>query len=62
MLARRGIDTVLCFGVGRAGSQLLSAHAWLRVGDRIVVGAERAPEFTRVVEYPFVSPTENLPQ
>jgi hypothetical protein len=38
-LARRGIGSHLCIGV-RNGEQGFQAHAWLKVGDRIVTGGD----------------------
>ncbi|GAA0584633.1 lasso peptide biosynthesis B2 protein [Rhizomicrobium electricum] len=44
MLKRRGIPSTIRFGVNRADGGL-SAHAWLLVGDTIVLGGEIAPEY-----------------
>ncbi len=49
MLRRRGIETIIRFGVNRADGGL-SAHAWLLVGDTIVLGGEIAPEFSPLAD------------
>lgn len=38
MLARRGCDSVLHFGVGKGESGALLAHAWLEAAGMVVVG------------------------
>lgn len=40
MLSRRGVANTLYFGVHTDEKKQLLAHAWLRVGDRIVVGGK----------------------
>jgi hypothetical protein len=50
MLRRRGIASRLCLGVAREG-QALSAHAWLELGQQIVVGDAAGARFTRLVEF-----------
>lgn len=46
LLARRGIGPVVIrFGVDRAGTGL-EAHAWLVLGDEILLGADTAGRFT----------------
>ncbi len=39
MLRRRGIEGTVSFGVSAAHAPGFTAHAWLRVGSRIVTGA-----------------------
>lgn len=46
MLARRGVDATLYLGVQRG--EAMGAHAWLRVGDRIVTGRREAASHTVV--------------
>jgi hypothetical protein len=43
MLRRRGLSTTLYFGVAfdQNRKDALTAHAWLRAGDRIVTGADQ---------------------
>jgi hypothetical protein len=48
MLQRRGFTSTLYLGVRKDDYDALSAHAWLRTGPDILVGAENQPEF-RVV-------------
>jgi hypothetical protein len=50
MLRRRGITSRLCLGVARE-SEELSAHAWLELGQTVVVGVDQVPKFTRLVEF-----------
>jgi hypothetical protein len=50
MLRRRGIASTLCLGVARENGAL-SAHAWLELGQVIVVGGNEAPQFSRLVEF-----------
>jgi hypothetical protein len=52
MLRRRGIASVVCFGIGRDSKAILGAHAWLRISDTIVLGAKAMPEFTPIAELP----------
>jgi hypothetical protein len=49
MLRRCGIATIIRFGLNRADGGL-SAHAWLLVGDTIVLGGEIAPEFSPLAD------------
>lgn len=49
MLQRRRIPSIIRFGVNRADGGL-SAHAWLLVGDTIVLGGEIAPEFAPLAD------------
>src|ERR1700730_2430119 len=50
MLRRRGIASRLCLGVAREG-EALSAHAWIELGQEVIVGGGEAPRFTRLVEF-----------
>jgi hypothetical protein len=61
MLYRRGVPSVVCFGVKRDSVAALEAHAWLRAGDRAVLGGKILADFTYLVEFPpreSASPTE----
>jgi hypothetical protein len=49
MLRRRGIPIIIRFGVNRADGGL-SAHAWLLVGDTIILGGEIAPDFSPLAD------------
>ena len=44
LLLRRGVGTVLVIGTTR-GSDAFEAHAWLRVGDDILLGGERHDQY-----------------
>lgn len=37
LLARRGLASEICYGVGQAGGRVI-AHAWLESGGRVIVG------------------------
>ena len=50
MLRRRGVTTRLVLGVKRDAAGL-AAHAWIELGETIVVGGAHAPTFTRVAEF-----------
>ena len=50
MLRRRGIASRLCFGVARDGDAL-AAHAWVELGQQILVGGGDRPRYTRLVEF-----------
>ena len=46
LLRRRQIPSVLTVGLGRGADGELRAHAWLRAGDRTVVGGRGREDFT----------------
>lgn len=46
LLRRRNIPSVLTVGLGRGADGKLRAHAWLRAGDRTVVGGQGRENFT----------------
>lgn len=50
MLRRRGIASKLCLGVARGGGQF-SAHAWIEVGERKLVGGNEAGGFTQIAAF-----------
>lgn len=50
MLRRRGIVSRLCLGVARTGAEI-SAHAWIEVGDKKMVGGEEATAFSRLAAF-----------
>lgn len=41
-LGRMGVDSELCIGVRDPSRGTFEAHAWLKVGDRVVIGGEVA--------------------
>jgi hypothetical protein len=47
MLRRRGIPSRVCLGVARKADRL-TAHAWVEVGDQVVVGGAESQDFTRL--------------
>ena len=51
MLRRRGIRSVLLYGV-RHDSDGLAAHVWIDVDGETVIGGEEAPTFTCLARYP----------
>ncbi len=51
MLRRRGIDSVLHFGVAKRGDQSLDAHAWLDAAGIGVTGFPVGAEFTEVARF-----------
>lgn len=52
MLRRRGIPSILHYGVAQNGADGLKAHVWVGVGDSIVLGGEEVQRFTRVASFP----------
>lgn len=52
MLRRRGIGSILHYGVAQDAERGLRAHVWLEVGGGIVLGGEQAPAFARLASFP----------
>lgn len=52
MLRRRGIPSVLHYGVAQDAEKGLRAHVWVSVDGRDVLGGEEAAEFTCVASFP----------
>jgi hypothetical protein len=52
MLNRRGIPSVLHYGVARDGESGIAAHVWVTVAGRAVIGGEEAPRFACVARFP----------
>jgi hypothetical protein len=50
MLRRRSIASKLCLGVARNGSEL-SAHAWIEVGEKEIIGGDEAGGFTQLAAF-----------
>jgi hypothetical protein len=50
MLRRRGIASKLCLGVARDGGAV-AAHAWIEVGQDVIVGAAEAARFTPIAQF-----------
>lgn len=53
MCDRRGLAATIYLGVGKeaAGEAGLTAHAWLRAGDTILIGAEEAGNFQTITTF-----------
>lgn len=56
MLRRRGVASLLHYGVGRAEEERLSGHVWVSVGGRTVIGGEEAPRFSCLATFPPANP------
>jgi hypothetical protein len=52
MLRRRGIGSVLHYGVSQSDG--LKAHVWVRAAGHDVIGCEEASAFTCLATYPPV--------
>jgi hypothetical protein len=52
MLRRRGVPSVLHYGVAREAGGGLAAHVWVTVGGRPVIGGDEAPRFACVARFP----------
>jgi hypothetical protein len=52
LLRRRGVASVLHYGVAQDGGKGLRAHVWVTVGGRAAIGGEEAPAFTCVATFP----------
>jgi hypothetical protein len=50
MLRRRGIASRLCLGVARRANRLV-AHAWVEIGQDIIVGGVEAHGFTKIAQF-----------
>jgi hypothetical protein len=48
MLRRRGVASTMVYGVARSPVNKLTAHTWLMMGDRVVLGGEGSAQFTPV--------------
>jgi len=52
MLRRRGIPSVMHYGIARHSADELKAHVWLSVDGETVIGGEEAPRFACVATFP----------
>jgi hypothetical protein len=52
LLRRRGIASLLHYGVAQSKEEGLRAHVWISVGDRLVMGGEEAAGFTCLATFP----------
>ena len=51
MLKRRGLQSTLYFGLVKGQESALNAHAWLRCGDRWIIGYQTQVAYTVVGAY-----------
>jgi len=52
MLRRRGIASVLHYGVRQGAAEGLKAHVWVTLDDAAVIGGEQAPRFACLMSVP----------
>lgn len=52
MLRRRGISSVLHYGVGRGEANELAAHVWISVAGKTVIGGDVQNRFHCLATYP----------
>jgi hypothetical protein len=52
MLRRRGVPSVMHYGIAKEEDEALKAHVWLSVDGEIVIGGEEAPRFACVATFP----------
>ena len=52
MLRRRGVASVLLYGVAKRGGEGLAAHVWVDVDGATVIGGEEAPNFVCLARFP----------
>ena len=52
MLRRRGVPTVLHYGVGQGSGKGLSAHVWVSLDGEILIGGEEAEGHACLATYP----------
>lgn len=51
MLRRRGVESTLYLGLAKSPDQDLQAHAWLRCGDRVILGGGGLQRFAVVATF-----------
>lgn len=62
MLRRCGHDAVLRYGVRRSAAGGFAAHAWVTLGERILIGGEESETFTELQDGPTQGgPTQGGP-
>ena len=52
LLRRRGIASVLHYGIANDSDEALTAHVWLSVAGEVVIGGETASRVARVASFP----------
>jgi hypothetical protein len=60
MLQRRGVRTVLHYGVAQDPERGLVAHVWVTQGEKAIIGAEEAPNFTCLASFPAAAPARRI--
>lgn len=51
MLKRRNISSRIHFGVKKSSDNDFEAHAWLSVGDKVIIGGENLEDFVELGSY-----------
>jgi hypothetical protein len=59
MLRRRRLPSTLYLGLQRKNELKLTAHAWLRVGDRIITGRAESLDHTAIVTFAEEAPADH---
>lgn len=52
MLRRRGVPSILHYGIALRLEEALSAHVWVSVDDQLIMGGREAKNFRCVAEFP----------
>jgi hypothetical protein len=52
MLRRRGVASILHYGVGKNPERGLMAHVWITVSGTAVLGGREAPDHACLAEFP----------
>lgn len=52
MLRRRGVPSVMHYGIAKEADDALKAHVWLSVDGDVVIGGEEAHRFACVATFP----------
>jgi hypothetical protein len=55
MLRRRGLNSILHYGVARKEAEGLSAHVWVSLDGTILLGGREAPDFICLATFPAAS-------
>ena len=58
MLWRRGISSLLHYGVAQREEKGLSAHVWVSARGRVLIGGREAEEFACLATYPAAPQTQ----
>jgi hypothetical protein len=52
MLRRRGVPSVLHYGVAQTSGRGLAAHVWVSAGGEVVLGGKEAPDYVCLATFP----------